>query len=96
MPKKINLIKSIEKETDMPLISLADLPFIEITGNNHIEVDGIRKIIESNKETIKISFKKDVVTFSGDNLLIRNFSSKSAIIEGDISIISFERKGDLI
>ena len=91
MSKKIKFIKTLEKETDMPLVSLADLPFIEITGNNHIELDGIRKIIESNKETIKISFKKDVVIFSGDNLSIRNFCGKTAIIEGDISIISFER-----
>ena len=49
MPKKLKIIKSFEKETDMPLISLADLPFIEITGNNHIEVDGIKKIIESEQ-----------------------------------------------
>jgi len=96
MPKKSKIIKSFEKETDMPLISLADLPFIEITGNNHIEVDGIKKIIESNKESIKIKFKNEIITFSGYNLTIRNFSGKAAIIEGNISIISFNLQGDSI
>ena len=89
MNKKINLIKGIERETNMPLVSLADLPFIEITGNNHIELDGDKKILESNKEMIKILFKNNVICFSGDNLSIRNFSGSTAIVEGDISIISF-------
>lgn len=96
MSKKSNLIKKLEKETDMPPISLTDTSFIEITGNNHIELDGIKRIIESNKDIIKILFKKEVITFSGYNLLIRNFSGKTAIIEGDISNISFSSQGESI
>ena len=80
----------IQRETDMPPISLMDMPFIEITGNNHIEIDGIRKIIETNQNAVKIKFKDYCIGFMGENLNIRNFSGKSAIIEGEISAISFE------
>ena len=89
--KKKNSLKNFLKEqTNMPPIALADLSFIEVTGKNYIELDGIKKIVECSQEKIIIRFKDIVVSFNGKELTIKNFNEKSAIIEGDISSIIFE------
>lgn len=85
--KRISFLK---EQTNMPPIALADLSFIEITGKNYVEIDGIKKILECNREKIIIRFKDNTVDFSGKELIIRNFNEKSAIIEGSISSIVFE------
>ena len=80
----------MEKQTDMPPISLSDMPYIEISGRNYAELDGVHKILEYKEERLKIRFHHCTVCFNGENLFIRNFSNKNAIIEGTISSIEFE------
>ncbi len=88
--KDKSFVNFLEKQTDMPPISLADMPYIEISGRNHIELDGVHKILEYKKEKLRLRFKKCTVCFNGENLYIRNFSEKNAIIEGTVSSIEFE------
>ena len=80
----------LEKQTDMPPISLSDIPYIEISGRKHIELDGVHKILEYNGERIKIRFRKATVLFSGEGLYISNFSGKTAIIKGKLESVVFE------
>ena len=80
----------IEKQTDMPPVSLSDIPYIEISGRRHIELDGVHRILEYSGEKIKIRFRKATVSFNGNGLFISNFSGKTAIIEGTISSVVFE------
>lgn len=82
--------KTIEKQTDMPPISLSDLSYIEISGDRHIELDGIRKILQYKDNVIAIRFKHMNVIFRGNNISLTNYSGKTAIIEGKISAIEFE------
>ncbi len=80
----------LEKQTDMPPVSLSDIPYIEISGRKHIELDGVHKILEYSDEKIKIRFRKATVSFIGNGLFISNFSSKNAIIEGELVSLVFE------
>ena len=80
----------LEKQTDMPPVSLSDIPYIEISGRKHIELDGVHKILEYSGEKIRIRFRKITVSFSGQELYISNFSGKNAIIKGMITEIVFE------
>lgn len=82
--------KAIEKQTDMPPISLSDLSFIEVSGDRHIELDGIRKILQYRDDIVAIKFKHMNVIFKGENIVLTNFSGKTAIIEGKIRTIEFE------
>ena len=80
----------LEKQTDMPPVSLADIPYIEISGRKHIELDGVHKILEYSGEKIKIRFRKATVSFSGEGLFISNFSGRTAIIKGRLTSVVFE------
>ncbi len=79
-----------ENQTDMSPISLADLPYIEISGQNHIEIEGIYKIIECKENIIKLKFKKQTVSFDGVGLFMQNFSEKNAVIKGKINSVTFD------
>ncbi len=80
----------IENQTDMPPVSISDLPYIEISGQNHIEIDGIQKILEYKEDIIKIRFRHSSVSFNGENLSLRDYNKKNAVIEGKISSVEFE------
>lgn len=80
----------LEKQTDMPPVSLSDIPYIEISGRKHIELDGVHKILHYSGEIIKIRFRKATVSFNGEGLFISNFSGKTAIIEGFLTSVVFE------
>ena len=82
-------VNFLEKQTDLPPISIAELPYIEISGTNHIEIDGIHKILEYKDDIIRIRFKKNTVIFNGESLSLRDFKKKNAIIEGVIRSIEF-------
>ena len=84
------MLNFMEKQTDMPLVALGDLAYIEISGPNHIELDGIRKILEYKQNKIIIRFKHETVCFCGENIFLRNYSQKNAIIEGNIKSIEFQ------
>jgi len=84
------ILKFAQNQTDMPLISLDDLSYIEISGQNHIELDGIRKILEYKDDVIKIRFKHNTVVFKGEKISLANYSQKTAVIEGKIKLIEFE------
>lgn len=87
---KLSTADFVQSQTDMPPISLMDLPYIEISGQNHIEIEGIYKITEYNSNTIKLKFKRNVVCFMGVDLHMQNFSDKNTVIKGKISSIVFE------
>lgn len=87
---KTTFAKFLEDKTDMPPISLSDMPYIEISGRNHIELDGLYKILEYKPERLKLRFKHCTVCFNGENMFIRNFSNKTAVVEGKLSSIEFE------
>ena len=90
MKNKPKLYKILEKQTDMPLVSVSSLPLIEITGRNLVEIDGIKSIIKSDKNEIKLKLNQFNVLINGNELHFRNFSEKSAIIEGNIDSMYFE------
>jgi len=84
------LTSFLEKQTDMPPVSISDLAYIEISGQNHIELDGIQKILEYKEDRIRIRFRHSTVCFNGEKISLRNFSKKNAIIEGKVNSIEFE------
>ena len=91
--KRNSTFKFIEETTDMPPVSLSDIPYIELSGKNHAEIEGIYKISEYTEKTIKLEFKKDIVSFEGYDLVIKYFTDKSAIIKGNIKAVSFSDRG---
>lgn len=83
------LFKFAQEQSDFAPESLADIPFIQLSGRNHTEIEGIYKIIECNENIIELKFKKERVRFSGEGLFIKSFTDKSAVIKGKITSIEF-------
>lgn len=66
-----------------------DEPKIEMLGNREIIVDGCKGVVEYGETLIKLSLGDNVLSLSGDNLVIRSFDSSVAVINGQICDISF-------
>ena len=68
-------------------------PRLELTGNTRCEIEGIKGIPVYNGNIIKIDFGKYCVSFFGDGLYIRAFSSEGATVEGTIVSMEFCENG---
>ncbi len=66
-----------------------DEPKIEMLGNREMIVDGCKGVVEYNETLIKLSLGENVLSVSGDNLIIKSFDSSVAVISGQICDISF-------
>ena len=67
----------------------ADEPRIEMTGNREIIIDGCKGVVEYTENNIRISLGDNVVSLSGDDLVIQSFDNSVIIINGQISDIDF-------
>lgn len=70
-------------------ISAATKTVMTITGNNEISIDGCRGVIDYYDNLIKIKVIKGAVVFSGNGLMLTEFSDGGAIIRGNIETIEF-------
>ena len=66
-----------------------DEPKIEMLGNREIIIDGCKGVVEYDETLIKLSLGDNVLSLSGDNLIIKSFDSSVAVISGQICDISF-------
>ena len=90
--EKINdnkLLNFVEEQSDFSPASIANIPCIQLNGRNHVEIEGIYKLLESSSENIVIRFKKESVRFNGSGLYIKSLTDKSAVIKGEITVIEF-------
>jgi sporulation protein YqfC len=62
---------------------------MEINGNREVRIEGCRKILEYNKNKIRILTKSTSISFNGRNLKINCLTSDSLLIEGFIKSIEF-------
>ena len=63
---------------------------IEVIGNNKIIVENTGKILEYKTDLVRLGVAKRVITISGGNLRLNDYSDKSIVIDGIIKNISFE------
>ncbi len=66
-----------------------DEPKIEMLGNREIIIDGCKGVVEYDEILIKLSLGENILSISGDNLVIKSFDSSVAVITGQICDISF-------
>lgn len=62
---------------------------VELLENRQAVVDGCKGVLEYSDSCIRLSSDRLILRFSGSGLLLRTFSSSSAIVEGIISNIEF-------
>lgn len=90
MRKINNILNSARKATDLPPEAISDVPYIEICGKNHIELEGVRSIVEYKEDYLRLRFHHSTVKFCGSGLNIIYFSNQSTVIEGELHSVEFE------
>ncbi len=83
--------KNDKKQLKNKIVSefFVDEPKIEMLGNREMIVDGCKGVVEYGETLIKLSLGENVLSLSGDNLVIKSFDSSVAVITGLICDISF-------
>jgi len=83
------LLNFVEEQSDFSPSSIAKIPYIQLNGRNHAEIEGIYKLLESSSKNIVVKFKKESVRFNGEGLYIKSLTDKSAVIKGEITTVEF-------
>ena len=78
-------ISSMAKEMIRPL------PFMEITANRKLLIDGCKGILEYRTELVKINTGRLILSVAGRGLYIKCMSANALVICGYISGIEFLR-----
>ena len=83
--------KNDKKQLKNKIVSefFVDEPKIEMLGNREMIVEGCKGVVEYGETLIKLSLGENVLSLSGDNLVIKSFDSSVAVITGLICDISF-------
>lgn len=74
-----------------------DYSYITITSDKKVMIEGCRQILECNEILARIATRQFIVEVWGSGLTVESFSNSSAMVSGNISSLSLEkkRKGDV-
>ena len=87
MPK--NIRGRIEELTLLGSENELCLPHIELSSNREATVEGSCRIIEYDKNIVRLNCRGITVKFSGDCLCINNLSGDRLSVTGDIVALEF-------
>lgn len=62
---------------------------VELLQNRQAVVDGCKGVLEYSDTCIRLGADRLILRFTGTELLLRTFSSSSAIVEGNIVTVEF-------
>ena len=68
---------------------LGSNPTIEISGNNRMTIEGIRRILEYSKIQIRVSIGKMSLQIKGRGLDLKCISPTSIVVEGFILTVEY-------
>lgn len=69
--------------------SLSPEAHLEMISNREAVVDGCKGVVEYDENTIKLNTGGLVISFRGDELLIKSLGADIAVITGKIAEITF-------
>lgn len=64
--------------------------YMNLTDNNHIELENCQKILEYNDVFVKIKTSTLVVSVWGENIKLSDYNTDGIIIDGKFTTIEFE------
>ena len=73
----------------VPLSAMGDIPFMELTGNRELIVDGCKGILTYDDDVIKLNTGKLTVLVRGRGLVLKSFSENAVSITGFFISIEF-------
>lgn len=74
---------------ELPQEVLLGISKIVLIGNNRLLVENCKGIVEFENQKIRLSTVNGLVKIQGENLIIKEITSESVIIIGEISSLKF-------
>ena len=81
--EKLATIMAIPKEVAL------DLPMVIATGRREVIIENFKNLLEFSETYIKLRTKEGEITLEGNNLIIRQFTTESLVVSGQISSILY-------
>lgn len=78
-----------KEKLSQTVIGYCECPHIHLVGSSQCVVDGLKGIVEYNRDRIKINLGSYCLCVVGAGLCINEFSPEGAVIEGDILSVEY-------
>ena len=88
---KERLSQRILKETEIPLLTLGSGVRVTVSDNLRADIEGAEGIVDYDNNTVKLKSKKLVITITGNDLCINQYSDAMTSVEGFIHFVGYER-----
>lgn len=85
-----NAINKISKALEIPAIISQHSAHIELMDNTEAIIDGVSGVILYDESEIRLSVGRREIKFSGQNLELRTFNNREAVVVGEILSVEFE------
>ncbi len=85
-----NAINKISKALEIPAIISQNSAHIELMDNTEAIIDGVSGVILYDESEIRLSVGRREIKFSGQNLELRTFNDREAVVVGEILSVEFE------
>ena len=92
---KQDMFDSATRVFELPMEARRDYSKIISIDDNDFYVENYKKIIKYTQQEICFSTAYNIITFFGDDMFLRSFSSENIIIAGHINKIIFDRRKDI-
>ncbi len=89
MKNRIGIKSRFTESLDLPKDAVLDIPTIRIQGNNEINIENHKGIVEYSRELLRINSKIGIVKVVGENLFIKEISQEELLLTGNIHSIEF-------
>ena len=86
---KPTAVQRIASILQVPLSALGDIPFMELTGNRELILDGCGSILAYDDDTIRLSAGKLIILVRGHGLILKSFSENAVRITGFFIAVEF-------
>lgn len=86
--KKINtsrIKKTITSMFELPKEIVFNLPLINVIGNEEINIENYKGIIEYNLERVRINTSCGIIKIEGKKLLLKQITAENISVTGSIS-----------
>lgn len=89
MKNKSSLKARFTDSLNLPKDAVLDIPTITIIGNDEINIENHKGIVEYSRELLRINSKLGIVKVVGENLFIKEISQEELLLTGKIHSIEF-------
>lgn len=82
---KNNIKKTITSMLELPKEVVFNLPLITVIGNEEINIENYKGVIEYNLERVRINTSCGVIKIQGKKLLLKQITTENISVAGVIS-----------